>query len=86
MVDNRRHIAAVRPCGCWVSILTLSDPDHGYAATPNDVGRFHRDVYKARTRKENPLDLKVVEFDGQPMSARCEACHPSPAQEPTNAP
>lgn len=74
--DQRRHLAAVRPCGCWVAILTISDRLHGYKATDRQVQEFYEENMLKRIRLDNPLRLKVIRVKGTPPPAWCEKCKP----------
>lgn len=77
--DNRKHIAAFRPCGCVGILMTTEDPDMpygGYKATAKEMASFYKDVHKAQKRSGKQLTIGTLE--GRPdVQWECEKCKPS---------
>lgn len=81
--DNRKHLAAFKPCGCCVLITTIEDldmpPPFGpYRAGHDTIADFYREVARKTGRKRKPLTLNVVEIHGRPeLTWQCAVCNPT---------
>ena len=77
--DNRKHIAAFKPCGCVAILMTTEDPDmpfKPYTATAKEMAGFYKDVHKAQKRSGKQLTVKTIK--GRPdLPWRCDKCKPN---------